>query len=204
MPIITQDGPATPEVIFHADPEATRTTTEHTTSIVATSGSSLETLGGAGAVVLAIIALAGYLPFTLTTIACIAVGGAVVAHGSTVAARWNATFGSGAERTVAAGGLGSEVLGGLGGITLGILALVGVLPMLLLPIAAIVLGGAVLFGAPTMALAGIGSAVLGILALLHVGPPVVLSVVAMLALGGALVLSGGVLTTRFARHLENS
>lgn len=241
MPVITQDSPSTPGVIYRNEtdagtPLATENVPGRETSMAITGGSSLELVGGAGAVVLAILALAGFLPLLLTSIACIAIGGALVAHGVSVAARWNDTisrFGSSVERTQVAGGLGSEVLGGCAGIALGILAIVGVLPIELLSIAAIVLGGSVLFAAPaeppiarfasdydrrvgrmtfqaveattgTMALAGVGAAVLGILALLRVGPPLTLSVVAMLALGGALLLSGGALTTRFARHLEHA
>jgi hypothetical protein len=240
MPVITHDTPGSPEVIYHHDTEARAPAAiskqDEITNVAITGGSSLEVIGGAGAVVLAIIALAGFLPLYLTSIACIAIGGALLAHGASVAARWNDTIsrmGSTMERTEVAGGLGSEVLGGCAGIVLGILALVGVMPMVLLSVAAIVLGASVLFAAPaeppiarfasdrdrkigrltfqaveassgTMVLAGVGAAVLGILALLRVGPPLVLSVVAMLALGGAVLLAGGALTTRFARRIEQS
>jgi hypothetical protein len=44
--------------------------------------------------------------------------------------------------------------------------------------------------------------VLGILALIHVGPVLTLALVAMLAIGGALLLVGGALATRFARTLQ--
>jgi len=236
MPVTTNEGPQRPEVIYHATPppvvESTRPEEDEATSATIAGGSTLELIGGAGAVVLAVLALAGYMPVFLTSLACIAIGGALVAHGASVAARWNDTIGrvgTGIERAEVAGGLSSEVLGGLAGITLGVLALVGMRPMLVLPIAAIVLGCSVLFGAlaeppiarfarnlrtgegtfrgvaassATMALAGIGAVVLGILALLRVGSPLVLSTVAMLAVGGALAFSGGTRTSRFAgrRH----
>ncbi|MGE5186650.1 MAG: hypothetical protein ACM31C_31565 [Acidobacteriota bacterium] len=183
---------------------------------------------------LAIIALAGYLPFYLTAIATIGIGGALLAHGAAVAARWNETVarvGDESERVELVGGMSSEVFGGAAGVTLGILALANVLPMVLLPVAAIVLGGSILLAAPaqpevarfardpdrgvgratyrgieatsgTMALAGAGAVVLGILALIHIGPALVLSVVAMLGLGGAVLLTGGTLTARFARNLH--
>jgi hypothetical protein len=211
------------------------TATKHkTTAATITGGSSLEALGGAGAVVLAILALSGILPFFLTAIATIAIGGALLAHGLAVAARWNDTVarvGAETERVELAGGMSSEVLGGAAGIALGILALANVIPMVLLPIAAIVLGGSILLATPAqpevarlarepdakydrityegvqatsgaMALAGAGAVVLGILALLHVGPVLVLSVIAMLAVGGAELLSGGALTARFAHNLR--
>jgi hypothetical protein len=114
---------------------------------------------------------------------------------------------------------------------LGILALADVIPFVLLAVALIVVGGAILLGAPAqpelarlapdrdrrigrityeaveastgaMVLAGAGSVVLGILALIHVGPPLTLVLVGMLVVGGALVLGGSALTARFARRLQ--
>jgi hypothetical protein len=231
-----------PEVIYHhARDDGSRTTAgterdvERTTAATITGGSSLEALGGAGAVVLAIIALAGFIPFYMTAIATIAIGGALLAHGAAVAARWNDTvtrIGDETERVELVGGMSSEVLGGAAAVALGIIALAGVLPIVLLPVAAIVVGASVLLAAPaqpeiagfardpdrrmdrvtyqgtqatsgTMVLAGAGAIVLGILALIHVGPALVLSVVAMLAVGGAVLLCGGVLTARFARQLRH-
>jgi hypothetical protein len=127
--------------------------------------------------------------------------------------------------------MGAEMFAGLAGIVLGILALARVLPLALLPIAAIVLGGSVVFGGAAqpeladvvhdrdssrdrmmrdaargssgaMVLAGLGAAVLGILALINVGPVLTMSIVAMLAIGAALVLGGGALTARFASRLS--
>lgn len=51
-----------------------------------------------------------------------------------------------------------------------------------------------------MVLAGIAAASLGILALLVVGPVIVLELVAVVVIGVVVVLSGGALTTRFARR----
>jgi hypothetical protein len=245
MPIVRSDTDVNkPEVIYHHARDGGTTTPsgrvepteDKTTTATMTGGSSLEAIGGAAAVVLAIIALAGYLPLYLTAIATIAIGGALLAHGAAVAARWNDTvarIGGENERVELVGGMSSEVLGGAAGITLGILALADVMPMVLMPVAAIVLGGSILFAAPaqpeiarfardpdrrveratyqgveassgTMALAGAGAVVLGILALIHVGPALVLSVVSMLAIGGALLLSGGALTARFARTLQHA
>jgi hypothetical protein len=53
-----------------------------------------------------------------------------------------------------------------------------------------------------MVLAGLGAIVLGILALVGVGPVYTLVQVALLAVGIALLISGGALTARFARRLQ--
>lgn len=208
---------------------------EKLTATAMTGGSSLEVIGGAGAVVLAIIGLAGYLPMYMAPIATIAIGGALLAHGAAVTARWTDTMrretAERTERIELTGGVGSEIFGGLAGIVLGILALAGVVPLVLMAVAAIVLGGAILLGAPaqqdlarlapdrdqrigrytyeaveasmgTMALVGCGAIVLGILALVRVGPALTLDMVAMLAVGGALLVTGSALTARFVRRLQ--
>ncbi len=198
-------------------------------------GSSLELIGGGGTAVLAIIGLCGTLPFYMTTIATIVIGGALLAHGAAVTARWTDTMrraaGDRAEQVEIGGGAGSEFLGGAGAIVLGILALAGVMPLVLLPVAMIVVGGTILLGAPAqpeiarlapdrdrrmsqitheavqgtsggMVLAGLGAIVLGILALVGVGPVYSLVQVSLLAVGIALLLSGGALTARFGRRLQ--
>lgn len=123
---------------------------EKTTAGVLTGGASLEAIGGGGAVVLAIIALANTLPFYLTAIACICVGGALVSQGSAMAARWRDTvrFGGTAQEAEMGGGIAVETLGGACGVVLGIIALAHIHPTFLLPIAAIVLGGTLLLGSP--------------------------------------------------------
>ena len=235
MPIITNEtgeGRPTHEVLYE-NREAARTEETPTRdrervvgAATMTGGSSLELIGGAGAVVLAIIGLAGYWPLYMAAIATIAIGGALLAHGAAASARVASTLRdiSGRDRVELGSGLGGEVLGGAAGVTLGILALVGIAPMVLLSVAAIVVGGAILIGAPAqpnlpgvrgshqaiegtsgaMALAGAGAVVLGILALLKVGPVLTLVMVAMLAVGGALFLEGSALTARFARRLQHA
>jgi hypothetical protein len=198
-------------------------------------GSSLELIGGGAAAVLAIIGLAGTLPFYMTTIATILVGGALLAHGAAVTARRSDTMRRAvddrAEQIEIGGGAGSEFLGGAAAIVLGILALAGVMPLVLLPVAMIVIGGTILLGAPAqpeiarlapdrdrrmsritheavestsggMVLAGLGAIVLGILALVGVGPAPTLVQVALLAVGVALLLGGSALTARFGRRLQ--
>lgn len=127
---------------------------EVTTARVIAGGSSLEVIGGAGAAVLAIVGLAGGLPGYMAAIATIAIGGALVAQGGSIAARWSEVMheldGGQYERVEVGGGMSAEMLGGAAGIALGILALVGVMPLVLLSVAAIVFGGAVLFGGASM------------------------------------------------------
>ncbi len=110
-----------------------------------------ETIGGAGAVVLAILALAGLLPAYLAAIATIAVGAALLFEGAAVAGRYRDLLKRVSENEIQAtelgGGVSAESLGGLAGIALGILALLGVAPMALMSVAMIVLGGALLLSA---------------------------------------------------------
>ena len=204
-----------------------------TTNAVFAGGASLEAIGGAGAVVLAIIGLSAHWPMLMVGIATIAIGGALLFQGGAVAARWHQALQrldrDRYDRGGFEGGIGTEVVGGAAGIVLGILALAGVMPHLLLPIAAIVFGASLLLGGAAtpeldkvmpardrrfgeitheairasggvMVLAGIAAAVLGILALIHVGPYLTLSLIACLCVGGALLLAGGTLTARFARR----
>lgn len=246
MPIMTDapnEAKPQPEVLYGGEPEAGAAERrspvargeEQTTAAVLTGGTSLELVGGGAAVVLAIVGLAGYLSEYMAAIATIAIGGALLAHGAAVTARWSDTLRRAAadrrERFELREGIGSELFGGAAGIALGILALAGVTPFVLLAVAAIVLGAAVLLGAPvqldlarlapdqdarvgrvtyeavegstsTMLFVSLGAVVLGILALIRVGPALTLVMVAMLALGGALFLGGSALTTRFARRLQ--
>ena len=191
-------------------------------------GSSFESVCGAGAAVLAIIGLAGVLPASLCAVASIAVGAALVAFSGALAARWKEAQQrlKGRDQQVELASLGTEGFAGLAGIVLGILALVGLAPFVLLSISAIVMGGALLVGGvgeaeltdlepggPThrqrmmrealrgagsvMAIAGGGAVVLGILALIGVGPGVTLALVSMLALGGGLLLAGAAAAAAF-------
>jgi hypothetical protein len=204
------------------------------TRVVLESGSSVEAMCGLVALVLAVIGIAGHEPFTMGGVATIVVGFALLAQGGAVASRWRASHGrlagTRSARQELVGGMGVEVVGGIVGIVLGVLTLAGVMPILLLPVAAIVFGGALLLGgaaqpefanlaAPTtsvsvqqavetsggiMVLVGIAAAVLGILALLAVGPMVTLALIAIVCIGGALVFAGGALATRFMRRYAGS
>lgn len=206
------------------------------TSATLTGGASLEVLGGGAAVVLAILGLTGFIPLYMCAIAVIVIGAALLAYSAAVAARWSDTVRHfrGSEESEVAAGIGTEMIGGAAGIALGVLALAGIYPLLLLPIAAIVFGGSLLIGGMAqpqlaitrrthehtrteritkqsmdasggvMALAGVGALVLGVLGLIGVGPALTLSLVAMLGLGGGLVLAGGAAAVGFGRQLREA
>jgi hypothetical protein len=205
---------------------------EHTTEKTVATGATAEAVAGAGALVLAIIGLAGVFPMILTAIAVIAAGAGLLFQGAAAAARVASLAHEvhGGHPDAAMGtGLSAEIVGGLGGIVLGILALVGVVPLPLLAISAIVFGGTLLFGSPAVytvgraqvdgettaehvmrettvgtagaqALIGIGSATLGILALIGLAP-LTLVLVAVLAVGASTLLSGGALTGKMVSML---
>jgi hypothetical protein len=193
-------------------------------------GSSLEAMAGLAAIIVSVIGIAGYDPFTMGGVAAIALGLALVAQGGAIASRWREALrrldGTRYDRNELIGGIGTEVFGGIVGIVLGVLVLAGVAPIVLLPVAAIVFGGALLLGGAAqpelsaiagpasrtsvqeaveasggiMVLIGIASAVLGILALLEVGPPLTLALVGLLCVGGSLFFAGGALAARFMRR----
>jgi hypothetical protein len=193
-------------------------------------GSLAEGLGGAAAVILAIIGLAGSLPRYMAAVATIAIGVAFIAQGGTVAARWSALRESagGVEHatTEFGAGMSAELLGGAAGIVLGILALIGLVPNLLLPVALLVFGGTLLLssaseydlgrmgggydarwativrdvaaGAAGMnLLVGVAAVVLGIIALLAPrAAGMTVTLVGLLVVGAAILLAGAAIGTR--------
>lgn len=115
-------------------------------------GSIVETIGGAATVVLAILGLSGSLPAYLTYLAsvtAIVLGAALLFEGATVAARYSRLVreisGTTSPAAELGGGMMAELLGGTAGIALGILALLGIYPVILLSVAAIVFGGSLMF-----------------------------------------------------------
>ena len=113
-------------------------------------GSGAEAISGAGAAVLAILALAGVLPDILMPIAAIGIGAALLFKGGAIASRFRRIMERAARDTEQeielGGGMSAEIIGGVGGVVLGILALVEVAPMTLMAISAIVFGGALMMG----------------------------------------------------------
>lgn len=197
---------------------------------VVAGGSITEALAGLAAVALAILGLTGILPGYLAAIATIAVGVALLAQGGAIAARWSKLVAEtpGYEvdpRTELGSGMTAEILGGASAIVLGILALVGVAPYILIPVALLAVGGAMLVGtgatadlglmrgadtsprleratrevtvaaSGTQMLIGIAAIVLGILALIGIDP-LTLSLVGLLATGASILFSGSAISSR--------
>jgi hypothetical protein len=191
--------------------------------------SMLEGVAGAGAIVLAILGLVGVLQFYMIGIAIILVGAALIMEGGAVTSRLahamhEATAGR-VQLAELGGGVSIEFLGGIAGIALGILGLAGVMSNVLWPIAAIVFGGAHVFGsgvtarirtfrfseepehvqrmageavrgaADVQAFIGLNGVALGILALIGF-VPMILTLVAILAFGFADLLRGPSITSR--------
>jgi hypothetical protein len=194
-------------------------------------GSLTEAIAGLAAAALAIIALAGALPGYLAAIAAIAVSVALLAQGSAAAARWarlvseTSSNGELDPRGEIGSAISGEILGGAAGLVLGILALVGVAPYVLIPVTLLAFGGALLVGtgasvdlvtsrgvsgasrfergardltvasSGTRMLIGIATIILGILALIGIDP-LTLSLVGLLAVGASIFFSGSAVSSR--------
>jgi hypothetical protein len=152
-------------------------------------GSSFaESAVGAAGVLVAILGLVNVAPNYMVSIATLAIGAALAFEGA-----------SGSRYESA--GLPVEFTAGLAGLLLGILAILGVVPMVLNPVAVLIFSGALLLGGATAAgttsfgasgthvLCGIGAGVLGIMALMGT-VAITLTLVAQLTLGLALMLGG--------------
>jgi hypothetical protein len=114
-------------------------------------GSLGEGVAGGAAIVLSLIGLAGQLTYFMVSIATICIGVAFLFEGAAIANRIRAFLEESSSRqytilSEVGTGLSAEFIAGLGGITLGILALVGVTPAILVPAAAILFGGALILG----------------------------------------------------------
>jgi len=170
----------------------------------------------------------------MASVAVIALGIALFAQGVAITSRWRDAVkrlakSRGPRPEQVGGGMSIDAFGGLAGVILGLVALGGTRPLVLLPAAVVVFGAALLLGgamqpdlvylAPernpkvarvtyeaiqtsggVMVLVGVGAAVLGVLALLDVGPVLTLTLVALLAIGMSLLFAGGALTARLARR----
>ncbi len=112
-------------------------------------GSLAEGIAGGAGVALSIIGLASILPHYMIPISTIALGISFVYEGGAVAKRFTRLLGETKKGWFDVSGLGTgltaEVVGGIAGIILGILTLLNVSPMVLMPAAAIVFGGTLVF-----------------------------------------------------------
>jgi hypothetical protein len=192
-------------------------------------GSVSEMIAGLAAIILAIIGLAGVFPYMLVAIATIVFGVALMLSGGSIAARYGnierETAETGMESMEIGTGVTTEFAGGLAGIVLGILALIGLVPLVLIPCAVIVYGAtfilssgltnrlsaieyyqgrssarrltheAVEASSGVQMLVGLAAITLGILALIGFAP-LILSLVAVLAIAVGGSLSSAALTSR--------
>jgi hypothetical protein len=111
-------------------------------------GSMGEGIAAIGAVALGILALIGIMPQILIPIAAIAIGTAFFLEGGTIV-RQITKFVSESRNIRSetfSGGITAELLAGVVGITLGILALLRIVPIILLPVVAVVCGAALIIG----------------------------------------------------------
>lgn len=206
------------------------TADDRVTAMVMASGSSFELFSALIALVLAILAIAGYFPIYMAAIATVAVGFALLAQGGTVAARWRKSARLAGSEHSEAMSVTTEMLGGMIGVILGLLALVDVAPMTLLPAASLVLGISVLMGGPAqpdladaaptaappksrltrsavrssggvMVIGGLLAIVLGVLAATGMAPVLPLTLLALVCVAATLVLAGGSLFALFARRV---
>jgi hypothetical protein len=196
-----------------------------------TSGWLTEALGGAAVIVLAVLGLMHIDGSLLASIATIVLGAAFLVEGGALAARFMRV--ARRETTTARESVGGDVamesMCGAAGIVLGILALVGIYPMVLVPAAVIVFGAGMLSASGTawrlntqhtptspqvrphwfeesfdfsgsQVLIGFAGIVLGILALAGY-VPLVLSLVGLLALGFGIILGGSWMASRLTSRL---
>lgn len=117
---------------------------------VVSSGSMIEATGGFAAIVLSIISLTNVVPMYLVPIATIVIGVVLLFEGGAVASRyWKLPSEIAAGRWASmelAGGMIAEFFAGLAGIVLGILALLGFVPVILTTISVLAFGSALVLG----------------------------------------------------------
>jgi hypothetical protein len=111
-------------------------------------GWSSEALGGAAAAILAILALAGIHAVYLMPIATLALGFVLMVEGAMAAAH-HADAAAGYASHAFNGGMNAEFMAGAAGIVLGILALIGLAPQVLVSASVLVFGAAWLLSCGT-------------------------------------------------------
>lgn len=141
---------STPHV--EREPHVGTSEQERNTVEAAGAGATTEAIGGAAAIVLAIIALAGVLSLPLMSITTIVLGAAILMDATSAGLRYERLVRASMRgedpvlRAELGGGISAGSIGGIAGIVLGILALLGLTPVTLCAVALIVFGAALLFG----------------------------------------------------------
>jgi hypothetical protein len=128
---------------------------EHIVETVVLGASASELIGGAGAVVLAIIGLAHYAPLATAAICPIALGIAFALNGGLLAGERKRIRGASHMSQMEAfqftGGVSIEAICGVAAIVLGMISLIDVGASVLIPIAALVLGVGMMFDSAALA-----------------------------------------------------
>jgi len=128
-------------------PERGREAQERSMQVV-TAGSVVEAIGGVGAVVLAILGLAGVAPQAMIGVSIVAVGAALLFASGAMASRYSAfaakVGGRPVDEAEFGGGVGAEFLTGAAGVVLGVLVLLGIAPITLASVAVIAFGAGML------------------------------------------------------------
>jgi len=210
---------------------------EHETTMgIAAGGSIAEAIGGVGVVVLAILGLVGLLPEEFAAIATMAVGVALLLEGIAIATRFSDVLsesGRGlSEEIKLGGGMGAEFIGGAAGGVLGLLALLGIVPVTLMAVAVIVFGASLLLSSfatcrldllasrlsqnrltgrwmvagiaasGVQVLVGIAGIALGIIALVGISP-MILILAGLLSAGVAVLISGSAVSGSIASVMQH-
>jgi hypothetical protein len=135
-------------------PEQPTVPARQTREAVLGGGTTAEALIGLAAVALAILGIVGVVPFYMTAIGVICAGAALYIEGvASTSASSTVTESTGeyTEQIEMSGGFAAQTLGGAAGIVLGVLALLGIAPSTLLPVAVLVMGSTLLVGGPARA-----------------------------------------------------
>lgn len=116
-------------------------------------GSAIEILTGIAAIVLTALGLAQFIPHLLLKIAIIVVGGGLLLRGVAAAVEFTRLLRHSGGRVTTgvspSGGASTELVSGAVGIVLGVLALLGVGPVVLAPVALVVLAVGMIMSSAT-------------------------------------------------------
>lgn len=117
-------------------------------------GSLVEAVGGLGVIVLSVLGLTGIAPEFLASIAGIVFGVALLAEGTAIASEFSMLFAKITNGPMGAvqlgGGMTIEITAGIATMVLGVLALVGLAPDVLLPALVIAAGGTLILTTGTL------------------------------------------------------
>lgn len=194
----------------------------HLTRVAGASGSAVEVVAGLVAVVLSILGLAGRIVVPFASIAMIAAGAALLFEAAAVGAREadHRLAGDPVDRASVRSAIGADAIAGMVAVVLGVLGLVGIEPITLLPVGAVILGAGLLLSSagPTAdrgrgqatedlvhdsltasagihVLVGAGAVVLGVIGLLG-STPILMTLIATLSIGAAQLLTGASIGAR--------